>query len=53
MTDVNDKVEAFSSAFVEAFGSRAFEVAEGQCEQANGIVRERWQQIADVITAAV
>jgi hypothetical protein len=52
MTDLTDKVEAFGAAFVDAFVDRAIEVAEGQREQAGGIVRERWQQIIDVITAA-
>ena len=51
MADVPKKLEAFSSAFLDAFADRAIEVAERQREQAGGIVRERWQQVIDVITA--
>jgi hypothetical protein len=44
-------LEAFSSAFVDRFAGRAIEVAEGQREQAGGIVQERWQQVIDMIEA--
>lgn len=50
MTDQRDLEDAFSAAFHEAFGGRAVEVAEGQRDQADGIVRERWQHVIDVVT---
>ncbi|WP_277980997.1 hypothetical protein [Sphingomonas phyllosphaerae] len=51
MTDQTDQLEAFASAFANSFGSRAMEVAERQREQARDAVRERWQQIVEVLTA--
>lgn len=49
MNDRPDLEEAFSAAFHEAFGGRAVEVAESQRDQADGMVRARWQQVIDVI----
>lgn len=51
MTDKPNLVEAFSAAFLDTFGSRAIEVAESQRDQADSIVRERWQQVIDALMA--
>ncbi|MBB3472945.1 hypothetical protein [Sphingomonas sp. BK345] len=51
MTDQRDLENAFSAAFRQAFRGRAVEVAESQRDQAVRIVRERWQQVIDAVTA--
>ncbi|MBY9063309.1 hypothetical protein K7957_10240 [Sphingomonas yunnanensis] len=53
MTDRRDIVEAFVVAFADAFESRAIEVAESQCDKADGIVRERWQHVIDACGARI
>jgi hypothetical protein len=55
-TDVNDEanlVEAFSAAFHDTFGARALEVAESQRDQADVIIRQRWQQVIDRLIAII
>lgn len=52
MTDRQDLIEAFSSAFRGTFGNRANEVAEGQRDLSDGIVQERWQTVIDALTAS-
>lgn len=52
LTDRQDQLDVFCSAFAGAFGVRAIEVAKTQHEQASGAVQKRWQQIIDLLTAA-